>query len=250
MIVLSHFYNEEYLLPYWLKHHRKIFDHGILIDYGSTDNSVNIIRELCPTWDIIQTSNDSFDARKVDEEIVRLESDISGWRICLNTTEFILGNFECLKEINEDKDIFIPCCPMVDSPENVFKEPDPNLPLYKSRYHGISPFGSEDDFRIRLARRISNYSIDYPVGRHYWRWDGYPFIILWYGYSPFNESLLKRKTQIQDKIPDSDRAMGFGIHHITNEEEQKNKLIEYQNHKSFRSLKELIESYNFGLDDN
>ena len=43
--VLCHFYNEEWILPFWLKHHREIFDHGIMIDYNSTDRSVEIIRD-------------------------------------------------------------------------------------------------------------------------------------------------------------------------------------------------------------
>jgi len=139
---------------------------------------------------------------------------------------------------------------MADPQEEQFKEPDINFPLYKSRYHGISPFGSHDDFLLRRSRKMSNYPSEYPVGRHYSHFDSFPFIILWYGYSPFTEGLLKRKTQIQDKIPESDKIRGRGFHHLTNDEEQKNKLIEYQNHKSFNSLKELIESYNFGLDDN
>ena len=42
--VISHFYNEEYLLPWWLAHHTKLFDHGILINKGSTDRSVEICK--------------------------------------------------------------------------------------------------------------------------------------------------------------------------------------------------------------
>jgi hypothetical protein len=30
--LLSHFYNEEYLLPFWIEHHKKQFDYAILID--------------------------------------------------------------------------------------------------------------------------------------------------------------------------------------------------------------------------
>ena len=30
------FYNEEYLLPWWLMHHKQYFDHGVLINYAST----------------------------------------------------------------------------------------------------------------------------------------------------------------------------------------------------------------------
>ncbi|MEW9106591.1 glycosyltransferase family 2 protein, partial [Paenibacillus sp.] len=49
-ILISHFYNEEYLLPWWLKHHAPLFDHGILINRGSTDRSVDICKQLVPHW--------------------------------------------------------------------------------------------------------------------------------------------------------------------------------------------------------
>ena len=45
-LVISHFFDEEFMLPWWLRHHRELFDHGILIDYASTDRSVEICREL------------------------------------------------------------------------------------------------------------------------------------------------------------------------------------------------------------
>ena len=35
LTVICHFRNEEVLLPFWLRHHALLFDHGILIDYGS-----------------------------------------------------------------------------------------------------------------------------------------------------------------------------------------------------------------------
>ena len=72
--VLSHIYNEEYLLPLWLNHHKKHFDHGIIIDYNSTDHSVEIIREICPTWEVHTSKNRDFDARLCDAEIITPKS--------------------------------------------------------------------------------------------------------------------------------------------------------------------------------
>ena len=51
--IISHFYNEEYLLPWWLNHHKKYFDHGILINYASTDKSVEIINSF-PNTEVIE----------------------------------------------------------------------------------------------------------------------------------------------------------------------------------------------------
>ena len=46
LTIISHFYNEEYLLPFWLNHHKKYFTNAIMIDYDSTDNSVDIIKKI------------------------------------------------------------------------------------------------------------------------------------------------------------------------------------------------------------
>ena len=53
-VVISHFFNEAYLLPWWLEHHRQIFDHGVLIDWSSTDGSADICRQLAPGWEVVR----------------------------------------------------------------------------------------------------------------------------------------------------------------------------------------------------
>ena len=87
--VISHFYNEEHLLPWWLNHHKQIFDHGIMIDYHSTDRSMEIIREICPDWELRYTRNKYFDSTPIDQEVMDIEKKLEGWRMCLNTTEFL-----------------------------------------------------------------------------------------------------------------------------------------------------------------
>ena len=90
-IVISHFYNEAYLLPWWLKHHREMFDHGVLIDYASTDDSVAICRELVPDWEVIPSENAHFSALLCDFEVMKHEQRFpDAWKIALNTTEFLV----------------------------------------------------------------------------------------------------------------------------------------------------------------
>jgi hypothetical protein len=87
--VFAHVFNEEDLIPHWLNHHKNMFDHGVIINYYSTDNTVNIINKICPTWDIISPT-ESFGA--CVNQIHELESKYDGWKIALNVTEFLFIN--------------------------------------------------------------------------------------------------------------------------------------------------------------
>jgi hypothetical protein len=229
--LLSHFYNEEYLLPFWLNHHKKIFDHGILIDYQSNDKSVEIIKSICPNWEVIKSRNEFFGAEVVDKEIEDIESNIDGWRICLNTTEFIIGNFNILENISQETNFFIPECIMVDRQSDEFNYPDQNYSLTYQRNNGIHPFqiSYAINQETRRNRKFSNFFSKYPTGRHYENYNTEDFLILWYGYSPFNEKTIQRKLQIQDRIPDSDKLRRMGYHHLVNRDDLINKLKTYQN---------------------
>ena len=100
--LLTNVFNEEYLLPFWLHHHKNMFDEIIIIDYNSTDKSMDICKSICPDCIIIKTRNEYFDAEKIDEEFMSIENQIEGIKIVLNTTEFLI----CEKSI---KNIFVAC---------------------------------------------------------------------------------------------------------------------------------------------
>ena len=98
--LLTNVFNEEYLLPFWLNHHKNLFDELIVIDYNSTDKSIEICKSICPECKIIKTRNKYFDAEEIDKEFMDIENNIEGIKIVLNTTEFLF----CEKSI---KDLFI-----------------------------------------------------------------------------------------------------------------------------------------------
>ena len=211
--IISHFYNEEYLLPWWLEHHKKYFNHGIMINYASTDSSVSIIRQLCPDWTIINSRNEFFDAKLIDDEVTDIESKVSGWKTCLNTTEFLVGDYSLMNNTPE-QEITMPCFIMVDNqPDN---QPNYSRPLIEQKHHGIHYHGR--DPLARRPRLIHNKNrVDYPLGRHYPDYNTEALKVLWYGWSPFNSKTLNRKLQIQNRIPESDKARGFGSQHIADE---------------------------------
>jgi len=135
--VICHFYNEEYLLPFWLNHHKHMFDKGIMINYHSTDRSVDIIKEICPDWDILETRNECFDAHKVDSEVELIEKTITGWRVVLNVTEFLIGDLD--KNCN-DSDLscrFIPSALMICPEEKEGMYPDSDKLLCEQFTYGV-----------------------------------------------------------------------------------------------------------------
>ena len=214
MTIITHFYNEEYLLPYWLEHHKRIFDHGILIDYNSTDNSVNIIKEICPDWEIRTSINSDFNAGNCDTEVMNIEKNVIGYRIALNITEFLIGDVKKLLDENHEQ-YLIPAHVMVDSLLDEFTELEfPKESLIAQRMKGIDYNKSLEFFNNRKARSFHRVSVAYATGRHFNRFTTEDAVILWYGYSPFNETTIKRKLQIQTKIPESDKNKLLGREHI------------------------------------
>lgn len=215
--LLSHFYNEEYFLPWWLTHHMKIFDNIILINYHSTDKSVEIIKSICPDCKIIDTKNESFSAEDVDKEIMEIESTISGYKICLNTTEFLLlNNYNIIKLLNYDQNCMysIERATIVDSDPSI-------IPSHSDNLTSIKNMGFFGDNGINgSCRYIHSFPHgSYVVGRHqshHPNIQNIPLSIFWYGFSPWTDEMIKRKLQIIHTIPDSDKQKGFGVQHVWN----------------------------------
>jgi len=221
--IITHIFNEEYLLPFWLEYHSSIFDHGIIIDYCSTDKSIDIIHTFCPTWTIIKTKNvDShgnpvFDALLIDKEVTEIEKMIDGHKICLNVTEF----FVILNEVFSVDDIHrIPIYSMMslqNDPKNIVDFF--NVDLFKLR----STPGIYFDRGYRTLH--SKPFIYYHIGRHYIH-EGQGntvistnFIILWAELYPFNQKFIERKLQIKNNMSQYDKQYGNGIQHMMSADE-------------------------------
>lgn len=209
--VVCHFYNEEFLLPWWLKHHRAVFDHGMMIDYASTDQSCDIIRELCPTWNIIPSRNQTFVSRPIDDEVEDIERDLPGWRMALNVTEFLYGNTDHLIDSEEKLQYFVGNYVFVDMQDPACGpiSLDHNIPLYKQRYWGYDDFANTgmtwpQGSMHRMNRSIHNHAIGYPKlgGRHYSgiRHSFDDLVIFYYGWADAGETGMRRKLQIQERM--------------------------------------------------
>jgi len=243
-IALTHVYNESYLLKWWIPHHKKRFDHGVIVDYNSTDGTRELVKQLAPDWEYIQSRNAMFGAEDNTLEMTDIEWNLQkrypgAWMISLTATEFFIGDTSKLAQDDKQHDLYVACDIMVSSLNEAFIEPDPEKPLIEQRFHGIplewnertknnmmvSKFdtaciqaGANHIMSQRMMRALHNFSFDYiknvGAGRHAWKEPVDDFRIFWYGYSPLTEELIKRKLQVQTKIPKSDVMRGMGISNI------------------------------------
>ena len=222
--VLCHFYNEEWMLPWWLKHHRQYFDHGIMIDYQSTDYSREIIQQLCPTWDIIPSRNRIFISGPVDDEVMDIERSLTGWRVCLNVPEFLVGNYTRLDDSVEPCNIYVETKVFIesgtkDSPTIL----NPNIDIIDQCHWIISD-------NIRASRSIHNYPVTYTAGRHFTNPQTYNDLTLYYyGWASLESASIQRRMQIQTKAPGNCDIMS--PHRFT-EDELLEKFNYYRSKKS------------------
>jgi len=235
--VICHFYNEAYLLPWWLKHHRNLFDFGILIDHGSTDESVNICRKFAPNWRVVHSRLHEFNAYMTDFEVMEYERELPGWKIALNVTEFLmtalpLSTIENLLMSNERQGCGTSGFVIVDDQPGV--EPDRNIALPLQRHYGIDDnaiISPEERQAIGLSKYPSRNRLYhcgevgmYHPGRHS---SFHPdhglrvneLMIFHYGFAPWTELGIKRKLQIASKIPELDKKRKFGIEHLQGREQ-------------------------------
>jgi hypothetical protein len=75
-------------------------------------------------------------------------------------------------------------------------------------------------FDMRFARAIRNYTAPWPYGRHYHSVDTNELVVYHYGFAPWNEQALSRRTQIKDKCSQQVKSMygDQGMHHLYGDE--------------------------------
>jgi len=231
--IITHFYNEEYLLPWWLNHHLSLFDYGILIDHGSTDNSADICRQLAPNWKLVRSRLHHFEAFTTDWEVMGYEQEVPGWKIALNVTEFLLPSMNLTSlELSLKSSGKTGCCAsgvlFIDSEPT--RIPSYGLPLLVQKHHGFDDNSIADPVKrkeLNLQPEGSTRNRFYhcnPLGMYMMGRHGsyHPdsrvrltdLFVGWFGYSPWNEKTIERKLQIGAKVPALNQKIGAGKHHL------------------------------------
>jgi glycosyltransferase involved in cell wall biosynthesis len=211
--VITNVYNEEYLLPFWLTHHRDMFDDVVIIDHGCTDRSLDICKELCPRALIRKTRNDIFDSEANDLELMDVENTIEGVKVVLNTTEFLFCK-RPLKEIFSDSHPASYAIWALSPYSKTWYTPANNEELFKNFFNDDVVFHL-DRWGVRLVHSFQNGA--YTVGRHNTRNPSAyaeDMYLVWMGFYPLNEKLLARKLQIKDRLSQYDKDHGNGYQHL------------------------------------
>jgi len=228
LMLLTHFFNEEMLLPFFIQHHAPLFDHAVLIDFDSTDRSVELIKRLAPpSWRVVRsTTGRVFSAEQTDQQLMDWEAQFpEDWHIVLTITEFLVhpDPRSYLQKYNPPPGL----SRIVRFRDAIMvgNETEPlqyggSLPKQRSVYQ--SP-GDNCRWWCRFAHagyKAGEYH--YTPGRHFLEHDKGEFlgvtwldegVILKYKWSPWPESI-GRKTQIGANIPESDFQKGFSTNHV------------------------------------
>jgi hypothetical protein len=218
--LICHIKNEELLLPPWIRHHAPMFDTVTIIDYASTDASLDIVRELAPHWRIVRSQNVDFDANDADFEVMQIESHLSGWKLALNVTEYVAShNLRGVLKMAEDADFygltgesFI----LADKERLGFAGLRPDTQILHQFHHGYREDPEIKGTRRRLMHRWKTGS--YAVGRHSWMRGptalSADLLFATLMYAPWDMAMIQRKLSIGKEISAHDRAKGLGFHHL------------------------------------
>eukprot|EP00877_Chromochloris_zofingiensis_P006407 jgi/Chrzof1/2019/UNPLg00674.t1 len=220
VVLITHFFNEEWLLPWWIRHHAPMCDFAILIDYNSTDKSLDIIRREAPnTWQVVQSQNRMFGAVAVDREVEKYEALYpNAWKIALTLSEFLVH--PNLRQSLADHNTT-----MAFRFRSFFMVGDDSAPLQRftslvkqrSRYASSSSNMLHGD--TYASRFIHNHArLSYSPGRHSipvpWEWSMVGFVAKFI-YTPWPQ-IVNRQVQFSVRIPDSDSNHGMGNQHKLN----------------------------------
>lgn len=208
--LITHIYNEEFLLPFWIRQHSEKFDDVIVIDFDSTDRSIEIIKELAPSWTVIQSPFQNFDAKLLDEFIMELEKSIRDSKIVLTITEFLIGDPRNVTDL----ELVIPSTELVCLPGEIIFN-------VKEAFHeqistGIPYLARMPSRHIGRGRLLHIDHYQYPLGRHFDYEYGKGLLIYRVASCLVNEEMINRRLQIQNKISSEHKMEGQGSQHHDN----------------------------------
>ncbi|WP_373426112.1 glycosyltransferase family 2 protein [Paenibacillus radicibacter] len=216
-------------------HHTAMFDYGILINRGSTDRSVEICKQFAPHWEVRNSRFREFDAYDVDQEVMEIESQISGWKMTLTISEFLVcwdkpAFFSSLYTAGH-RMYSIRIIMMIDDPKFGYTDPVYTIPLVKQRHHGILFYEMMPNHGGRFIHNFPQGA--YTPGRHTSQNPSFkypaPAFVLKFFYSPWNDWMRHRKLQFGPTLSARSRTLNLGIQHMFTLEQMEQTFMGFSN---------------------
>lgn len=228
-------YQEEFLLPFFLKHYEGVSRITFLFGYDSTDKSLDIIKEWAdkhPETDVFLADgteregiNDQLRIDRINELYKKSEAD---WVILLDVDEFIIGiDEEYLMAIPKEYNYL--SCKVFQMHTHVTDKPlDVNIPVHKQRRHGYE----YNHGRPVILRGKHNLTLE--IGKHSIHGDKreYPHkpIMLHWQMIDKDVCLNRRLKDRKPRFSNLNKQRGWGIHEVNNTEQEL--LAEFKAHEN------------------
>lgn len=223
-LLITHTWNDELYLRGWLRHHKPLFDHGVIIYYNSTDSTRAIIQEEAPDWSVVVPWTAKLTTGVLETQLQAIEDGYPGWwKTVLTATEYLLTDdlTKALESAPSDA-LLISGYGLVDCIGGFAY--DPAIPVFKQRSYGFDMRKVEVPGRNYGRRLIHNRANgQYSLGRH---WTGHKDAKDWDGlklarafYAPYNEAAIARKVGMGANISEKDVAEGRCWQHFWTREQ-------------------------------
>ena len=220
-LLITHVRNEELYLRGWLRHHRPLFDHGVIILTPSEDATARIIADEVPDWTVVGPWSPKLTTGVLERQIESIELEYpSWWKMCLTVTEYLLTrDLGPILDRAPGPALLVSGYGLVDSEAERSLPYDPATPVFLQRRHGFSMREVEVADR-NWGRRLVHCHAQgqYGPGRHWTHhrdavdFDGLRLARAFY--APFNEWGVARKLGMSAGISDLDKAKGHCYEHF------------------------------------
>ena len=92
IVAVMHQHNEMLIGPHFFFNAAGKFDAMVVLDYRSTDGTLEMAQELAPpSWEVRQSVNPAFGMQQCDQEVMDVEGAFPGaWRMAFTTTELLV----------------------------------------------------------------------------------------------------------------------------------------------------------------
>jgi hypothetical protein len=222
-VIITHVRNEEGLIRGWITHHEALVKKIILIDYQSSDRTVDIAKEFACV-EIQQSVDEKFEAVGCDRQVKAIEALYpNDLKIALTITEYLCVSgegknisFELSNDISRLRAKVLVNL-IGDQVQTIWED---EINYGKGFALGLSTLWP---VRQRFIHRTK--TLEYQVGRHELNGKSVEFIdrnvawIEWRAFNNFDQGSIIRRQEISRNIPKTDHTGCCAFQHRLNKKE-------------------------------